>query len=472
MNPTVVAATAAGLGSWLHEHHASPTVVIGYDARHQSESFALDLAEVLAGAGVSASLLPEPTPTPVLAYAIGYLGADAGVMVTASHNPATDNGLKVYLGDTSQIASPVDDEIAAHIRRVSDVDSIPRSSEFTRLTSTPIDSYVDSVVALVDHAPRCALSVAYTPLHGVGRDIFARVLERAGFTDVLVVPEQAEPDPDFPTVAFPNPEEPGAMNLVLDLGEKRGVDIVLAHDPDADRCAVAVGGVEQSRVLTGDEVGVLLGDHLLRHGRAGTYASSIVSSDLLGSLAAAHGQPWQQTLTGFKWIGKIPALAFGYEEALGYCVAPHLSRDKDGIAAALMVLDLAAELKAVGQTLTDRLDELSKAHGFHLTDQIAVRLSGSTVLAEWMARFETEARSAITAVHITSVANLRDGFRGLPPDHGLRLGFDQGRIFVRPSGTEPKLKIYVEVIDEDEIVGQARLDLICSDLRHYVASAT
>jgi phosphomannomutase len=467
MNRRVVAAVAAGLARWLRQREAVPSVVIGFDARHQSDVFAQDLAEILAGAGVDVAVLPGPMPTPVLAFAIGHLAASAGVMVTASHNPATDSGLKVYLGDTSQIAPPVDTEIAESIARVGSVDSLPRSSEHRTLSDEVVDAYLDAVVGLVGVAERTT-TVAYTPLHGVGGDLFVRAAARAGFADVHVVDEQATPDPDFPSLAFPNPEEPGAMDRVLDLGETLDAEIVVAHDPDADRCAVAVVGPNGTRVLTGDEVGALLGDHLLRAGRPGTYASSIVSSDLLGLLAAARGRPWLQTLTGFKWIGKVPDLAFGYEEALGYCVAPHISRDKDGISAALMILAMAEELKASGLTLVDRLDELSQLHGYHLTDQVSVRLTDSDEMSALMIRLRSEASVLVSAVQIEVVNDLQDGFRGLPPTDGLRLAFDGGRIFVRPSGTEPKLKFYVEVVDPDEIVAQATLDVICAELRNYL----
>jgi phosphomannomutase len=471
MNRRVVAAVAAGLGAWLRDRETSPSVVIGFDARHQSDVFARDLAEVLAGTGVDVAVLPVTTPTPVLAFAVGHLAASAGVMVTASHNPATDNGLKVNLGDTSQIAPPVDSEIAAHIARVGAVDVLPRTARYRTLSHDVVDAYLDAVVGLVGVAER-EITVAYTPLHGVGADIFARAAVRAGFTDVHTVYEQAAPDPDFPSVAFPNPEEAGAMDRVLDLGESLGADIVVAHDPDADRCAVAVSAPEGTRILTGDEVGALLGDHLLRAGRSGTYASSIVSSALLGSLAAAHGQPWRQTLTGFKWIGKVPGLVFGYEEALGYCVAPQISRDKDGISAALMILAIADDLKASGLTLLDRLDELGRMHGYHLTDQVSARLTDLGLRSAVMTRVRAELSTRITAVQIESVDDLQDGLCGLPPTEGLRLSFDGGRIFVRPSGTEPTLKCYVEVVDADEVVAQAKLDVISAELRRYLDSAT
>jgi phosphomannomutase len=471
INRRVVAAVAAGLAAWLQERHPAPSVVIGYDARHQSDEFAREVAEVLAGADVDVSLLPVPTPTPVLAYAVGSLRTSAGVMITASHNPATDNGIKVYLDDTTQIASPNDAAIAARIGQVEDANTLPRSSDYRTLGDEVVESYVQSVAALVKAGPR-TLSVAYTPLHGVGADVFLRAATHAGFTGIHPVAEQVLPDPEFPNVPFPNPEEAGAMDRVLDLAEDIRAELVLAHDPDADRCAVAVRSPDTVQVLTGDEVGALLGDHLLRRGHVGTYASSIVSADLVGKLAEAHGSRWQQTLTGFKWIGKVPDLAFGYEEALGYCVAPHLARDKDGISAALMILELAEELKSAGQTLLDRLDELFQAHGYHLTDQISVEVASPDEATELIDMLRTEPSSHLHAIELDAVDDLEDGYRGLPPAEGLRLGFDGGRIFVRPSGTEPKLKCYVEVVDADEVIAQARLDLIVAELLSYFRSAT
>jgi phosphomannomutase len=443
MNRAVVARAAAGLAGWLLEQDRAPSVVVGYDARHQSEAFALECCAVLAGAGVRALLLPGPIPTPVLAFAIGHLGASAGVMVTASHNPASDNGLKLYLGDTTLIAAPVDAEIATRMAAVEAVERLPRSDHYEQLDPTIADAYVDAAAG-----PECrrdaTLTVAYTPLHGVGAAVFLPVAERAGFTDVHVVPEQAEPDPAFPTVPYPNPEEPGALDRVLALGESIDADLVIAHDPDADRCAVAARTDEGLTVLTGDEVGILLADDLLSRGVTGTYASTLVSSDMLGVLAEAHGQPWVQTLTGFKWLGKVPDLAFAYEEALGYCVNPAVSRDKDGISAALAVMRLAVRLRETGRTLLDRRDELFREHGTHLTTQISVRRHDLTDVRATLDRLRRSPPDSLGGFAVRTVDDLRDGYRGLPPADGLRFGLDQARVVVRPSGTEPKLKAYVE----------------------------
>ncbi len=446
MNRVIVAQAASGLAAYLLEHGSSPSVVVGYDARHNSEIFARDTAEIMEGAGVHAFLLPTHLPTPVLAFAIRHLGVSAGVMVTASHNPPQDNGYKVYLEDSSQIVPPADVEISAAIDAVGRVDEMPRSDAYELLGPEVAEAYVEAVVALPSDGPRDIVAV-YTPMHGVGRDTLVEAVSRAGFPPLHVVRDQAEPDPDFPTVAFPNPEEPGAMDLALKLSSEVGADIIVANDPDADRCAVGVRDGEAYRMLTGDQVGVLLGDFLLRKGVKGTYAASIVSSDLLGRQAAAHGQPWEQTLTGFKWLGKIPTLVFGYEEALGYSVAPDIARDKDGVSAIITVLELAAALKAEGRTLIDQLDDIYREHGLHATSQLSVRVEDLSIIARAMETLRTSPPSSLGGLAVTSVDDLADGYRGLPPTDGIRLGLEGNtRIIARPSGTEPKLKCYIEVV--------------------------
>ena len=446
MNRVIVAQAAAGLAAYLLEHGSSPSVVVGYDARHNSEIFARDTAEIMEGAGVHAFLLPTHLPTPVLAFAIRHLGCSAGVMVTASHNPPQDNGYKVYLEDSSQIVPPADAEISAAIDAVGRVDEMPRSDAYELLGPEVAEAYVEAVVALPSDGPRDIVAV-YTPMHGVGRDTLVEAVSRAGFPPLHVVRDQAEPDPDFPTVAFPNPEEPGAMDLALKLSSEVGADIIVANDPDADRCAVGVRDGEAYRMLTGDQVGVLLGDFLLRKGVQGTYAASIVSSDLLGRQAAAHGQPWEQTLTGFKWLGKIPTLVFGYEEALGYSVAPDIARDKDGVSAIITVLELAAALKAEGRSLIDQLDDIYREHGLHATSQLSVRVEDLSIIARAMETLRTSPPSSLGGLAVTSVDDLADGYRGLPPTDGIRLGLEGNtRIIARPSGTEPKLKCYIEVV--------------------------
>jgi len=446
INRAVVARAAAGLAAWLVEHERAPTVVVGYDARDQSDTFAEECVAVLAGAGVRPLVLPGPIPTPVLTFAIGHLGASAGVMVTASHNPASDNGLKIYLGDTTLVAAPVDAEIAARMTAIESVERLPRSDRYAPVDQSIVEAYVDAVAGTERH-PTTSLTVAYTPLHGVGAAVFLAVAERAGFTDIHVVPEQAEPDPAFPTTPYPNPEEPGVLDRVLALGRTVDADVVIAHDPDADRCAVAVRTHDGFTVLTGDEVGILLADDLLSQGVTGTFASTLVSSDMLGALAGAHGQPWTQTLTGFKWLGKVPGLAYAYEEALGYCVNPAVSRDKDGISAALAVMLLAARLGATGRTLVDRRDELFGHYGTYLTTQVSVRLHDLAGADAALERLRSSPPDSLGSFAIRTVDDLLDGYQGLPPTAGLRFGLDEARAIVRPSGTEPKLKAYIEAHD-------------------------
>ncbi|GAA1751947.1 phospho-sugar mutase [Aeromicrobium alkaliterrae] len=471
MNRVIVAQAAAGLAAYLLRHEDAPSAVVGYDARHNSDVFARDTAEILAGAGVRAVLLPEPLPTPVLAFAIGHLGLSAGVMVTASHNPPRDNGYKVYLGDTSQIVPPADTDISDAIDQVGRVDELPRSEAYEVAGPEVAEAYVAAAAATVPPGPR-EVTAVYTPIHGVGLATLEHAVAAAGFAPVLPVAEQAQPDPDFPTVAFPNPEEPGAMDLALALASRSGADVVIANDPDADRCAVAVPTGQTWRMLSGDEVGALLADLMLRRGVEGTYASSIVSSDLLGRQAAAHGRAWQQTLTGFKWIGKIPDLAYGYEEALGYSVAPHIARDKDGVTAALAILALVADLRAQGQTLLDRIDDLHREHGVHATGQLSVRVEDLTIITAAMTTLRTAPPSELGGLAVTSVDDLADGYRGLPPTDSIRLGLDQeARVICRPSGTEPKLKCYLEVVetvtsslDDARAAAAERLTRIRTDL--------
>jgi phosphomannomutase len=481
MNRAVVIRAAAGLAAYLREHGAADgsRVVVGYDARHKSDVFARDTAAVMAGAGLEALVLPRPLPTPVLAYAIRELGCVAGVMVTASHNPPQDNGYKVYLSDGSQIVSPADTEISAHIDAVGALETVPRGEGWTTLGEEVLTSYVDRIAALATPGGPREVTTVYTPLHGVGGDTVAEVLRRAGFPAPRVATAQAAPDPDFPTVAFPNPEEPGAMDLAMALAAEVGADLVVANDPDADRCAVAVPDPHGWRMLRGDEVGALLADMLLRRGRQGVYAASIVSSSLLGRLAAAQGQPYEETLTGFKWICRVEGLAFGYEEALGYCVAPELVRDKDGVSALLLVVELAAALKAEGRTLTDRLDEIAREHGLYATDQLSVRVEDLAVIAAAMQRLRAVPPVELGGLAVEQVEDLAAGTAELPPTDGLRYRLAEGaRVVVRPSGTEPKLKAYLEVVvpvdpglgevtgavDAARIAAAGRLDAIRADL--------
>lgn len=478
MNRSVVLRAAAGLVAHLKESGATPrdTVVIGYDARHHSTAFARDTAEVIAGAGFRALVMPRALPTPVLAYAIRDLGAMAGVMVTASHNPANDNGYKVYLSDGCQIASPTDAAIAEHIDAVGPLAQIPRGTTLERVPEAVIDRYCASVVALASPASR-QLKVVYTPLHGVGGEMALRLLAHAGFAAPYVVQTQFTPDPDFPTVRFPNPEEPGALDLAMQLAEQVDADLLVAHDPDADRCAVALPSPHGWQMLLGDEVGTLLAQHLLARGVHGTYATSVVSSSLLAKMANAAGQPSAETLTGFKWISRVEGLAYGYEEALGYCVDPTNVRDKDGLSALLLVCCEAADAKAQGRTLRDLLDDLALEHGHHGTDQLSVRFEAPEAIAEIMERLRTSVPTALGGLSVQSVEDPSQGAE-LPPTDALRYTLaENARVIVRPSGTEPKLKCYLEVVvrvDPDDGVDAARisaagrLDAIKADLRQLI----
>jgi phosphomannomutase len=476
MNRVVVTRAAAGLAAYLKDQGAvrDASVVIGYDARHNSDVFARDTAEVMTGAGLRALVLPRPLPTPLLAFAIRELGCVAGVMVTASHNPPRDNGYKVYLGDGSQIVPPADAEIAERIAAVGSVADVPRGDGWTILGDSIVDGYLDTVAGLAGDGPR-DLRLVYTPLHGVGGTSVTQVLETAGFDAPYVVAQQEQPDADFPTVSFPNPEEPGAMDLAMALAADRQVDLVVANDPDADRCAAAVPDVHGWRMLRGDEVGALLAHHLLTGGHAGTYACSIVSSTLLSKMAAAAGQAFAETLTGFKWISKVDGLVFGYEEALGYCVDPEHVKDKDGVSALLLLCELAAAEKAQGRSLVDVLDDLALAHGLHATDQLSVRVTDLGEIAAAMARLRATPPRSLGGLPVESVDDLARGDGGLPPTDGLRYRLGSGaRVIVRPSGTEPKLKCYLEVVvpvdaeagvDAARISAAARLDALRDDIR-------
>ncbi|MEI2714614.1 MAG: phospho-sugar mutase [Nocardioides sp.] len=477
MNRVVVLRAAAGLAAYLRSEGAAPgsSVVIGYDARYNSDVFATDTAEVMTGAGFKALLMPRPLPTPLLAYAIRELGCVAGVMVTASHNPPQDNGYKVYLGDGSQIVPPADSGIAAEIAAVGPVADIARGGAGRILDEEIVDRYYDTIAGLAGDGPR-DLKTVYTPLHGVGGTSVLQVLETAGFSAPQVVEQQEEPDPDFPTVAFPNPEEPGAMDLAMALAESTGADLVVANDPDADRCAAATKGPHGWRMLRGDEVGALLGAHLIRRGSTGVFACSIVSSSLLGKIAAAAGQPYEETLTGFKWIGRVSGLAYGYEEALGYCCAPEHVKDKDGVSALLLLCELAASAKAEGRTLDDLLDDLAREHGLHATDQLSVRVEDLSLIARAMEAFRATPPAALGGLAVERIDDLAKGSADLPPTDGLRFSLADGaRVIVRPSGTEPKLKCYLEVVipvedsvDAARISAAGRLDAIKGDLRSFL----
>ncbi|MFD5570170.1 phospho-sugar mutase [Streptomyces cadmiisoli] len=483
MNRSVVIRAAAGLAAHLRKQgHArqdggSGLVVIGYDARFKSEEFARDTAAVMTGAGLRAAVLPRPLPTPVLAFAIRHLGAVAGVEVTASHNPPRDNGYKVYLGDGSQIVPPADAEIAAEIDAVRSLDDVPRPADgWQTLDDGVLDAYLARTDAvLAPGSPRTARTV-YTAMHGVGRDVLLAAFARAGFPAPALVAEQADPDPRFPTVAFPNPEEPGAMDLAFAKARETNPDLVIANDPDADRCAVAVPVGDDWRMLRGDEVGALLAAHLVDRGARGTFAESIVSSSLLGRIAGKAGLPYEETLTGFKWIARVDGLRYGYEEALGYCVDPDGVRDKDGITAALLVTELASRLKEEGRTLLDLLDDLAVEHGLHATDQLSVRVEDLSVIADAMRRLRERPPARLAGLPVTGADDLTEGSDRLPPTDGLRYTLDGARVVVRPSGTEPKLKCYLEVVipvasHADLPAAHARASTLLTSLKSDLSAA-
>ncbi len=431
LNRAVVRRAAAGLAARLGPGR---TVVLGRDARHGSAAFCADAAAVLAGAGLRALVLPRPLPTPVVAFAVLHLAADAGLMVTASHNPPADNGLKVFLADGAQLPSPDDAALEALIAAVGPARELPLG-EAEPLGEDLVEAYLSSVTAVLRTGSR-DVRVVYTPLHGVGLETLRAALSRAGFAEPDVVAEQAEPDPDFPTVAFPNPEEPGALDLLLALVARTGADVGIASDPDADRVAVVVG----DRVLRGDEIGLLVADHLLACGVRGRLATTVVSSSMLARVADAYGVPMSTTLTGFKHLARAgDDLAYAYEEALGLCCDPARVRDKDGMSAALLVAELAALEKARGRTLLDRLADLEARHGRHETRQLSYRVTDLSVIAAAVADLRDRPPAAYGDAPVTGVE--------APAPDVLVHRLAAGRVVVRPSGTEPKLKAYLELVD-------------------------
>ncbi|MBM3720329.1 MAG: phospho-sugar mutase [Actinobacteria bacterium] len=478
MNRAVVSKTAYGIATFMRMNSLK-SIVIGRDARYGSEDFTRDTAEVMSGAGFEVFVLPRPLPTPVLAYAVRKLGCDVGVMVTASHNPPQDNGYKVYLGGTvkgvryegSQIISPTDSEISAEIAKTPKLNTVKRGTEWTILGEEIVNEYVQ-VTSKLAGAPE-KLKIVYTAMHGVGKETLLKVFAEAGFEQPTLVTEQAEPDPDFPTVAFPNPEEPGAIDLSLKLAREVGADLVIANDPDADRCAAAIddGGW---RMLRGDEVGALLGEYLASKTTSGNnvLANSIVSSSILKKIAAAYNLPFTETLTGFKYLAKVENLRFGYEEALGYAVDANSVNDKDGISAALVIAQLAADLKRQGRTIADYLDEIWKKYGFHGTRQISVRTKSISDIETIMGKLRNSLPVEIGGFKVTSFDDLERPSDGLPPTNGVRIWLDgKYRVIVRPSGTEPKMKCYIEVVTKTNGESLPILDTLEREFRTLMAVA-
>lgn len=484
MNRVLVSQAAAGLARFLLDRPdrpegGAPSVVIGFDGRTNSDVFARDSAEIMAGAGVRVTLLPRMLPTPVLAFAVRHLNVSAGVMVTASHNPPRDNGYKVYLGDDdegAQIVPPSDglihEAILAVARSVA-VGDLPRSREYEVASESVIDAYVERTAAIAGGAERAdvpfvAVPFVYTPMHGVGWEVSQRVFAAAGLGEPTVVAEQVEPDGAFPTVSFPNPEEPGALDLAIATANRAGAELIIAHDPDADRLAVAVPRPESAtadsagwRRLSGNEVGALLGwraaERLQREGQDGALAASLVSSPALGVIARHYGLDYRDTLTGFKWISRTPRLSFGYEEALGYLVNPETVRDKDGISASVEFLTMVGELAAAGRTLADRQNEFDAAFGAFASAQVSLRVTDLSRIGQIMSALREQAPAEIGGVRVSQVDDFIGGFGDYPPGDILRFWMHGGaRVIVRPSGTEPKVKVYIDASSDEGSVSERR----------------
>ena len=476
MNQAVVGKTAAGIVKYMKERSLT-SVVIGRDARHGSEVFERISAEIFSGAGLKVSVLPRPLPTPVLAFSVNELGADVGVMVTASHNPGSDNGYKVYLGGEvdgvtyrgSQIISPADKQISAHIKSVQSLKEVSRGTNWLILDEDIVEKYVERTKVL---APRPGdLKIVYTAMHGVGTKTLQRVFHRAGFPSLILVQAQSQPDPDFPTLPFPNPEELGAMDLALETAQAFDADLVIANDPDADRCSVAIKGRDLTwRALRGDEIGAILGEVMAKSAKTGTLANSIVSSSLLSKIAERHNLNFEETLTGFKYIAKIPHLIFGYEEAIGFCVDSQTVNDKDGISAALYITQIATDLKRDGKTLNDLLDEIWKTYGFHATEQISIRVQDLALISTIMNGLRTNPKAEIAGFKVLAMEDLAKPDNSLPPTDGLRFTLEQNiRIIIRPSGTEPKIKCYVEIVNSEKNVALSLLEQIRPSLRELLS---
>ena len=478
MNRAVVTKTAAGIATYMKRHGLN-SVVIGRDARYGSEDFTRDTAEIMMGAGFTTYVLPRPLPTPVLAYAVRNLRCDVGIMVTASHNPPQDNGYKVYLGGTvngvayngSQIISPTDAEISRDISEVPPLPTLTRATGWNVLDESSVDSYVTATSRLATKPG--SLKVVYSAMHGVGTETLRKVFIAAGFPEPILVAEQAEPNPDFPTVAFPNPEEPGAIDLSLKKAADVSADLVIANDPDADRCAAAIAEKNgQWRMLRGDEVGALLGEYMARRApdKSAIMANSIVSSSILSKIARHHGLRFTETLTGFKWLAKIPNLWFGYEEALGYAVDSQSVNDKDGISAALALVQLATDLHRENKTLADLLEEIWQRHGYHGTKQISVRTTSVAQIDSILARFRNAIPKSIGRFSVSQFDDLEKPSDGLPPTNGVRIYLgDNIRVIVRPSGTEPKIKCYIEVVSKSREESELVIAELEKELRTFLS---
>ena len=482
MNRVLVSQAAYGFAQFLLQRETQPSVVIGYDGRVNSDVFARDSAEIFAGLGLRVMLFDHVVPTPVTATSIRELGLSAGVMVTASHNPAADNGYKVYLGgddNGSQIVSPADTEIEALILRAAEIDvsEYPRSNDIEIASETLIDTFVDKTAALSTR-PATPIRFVYTAMHGVGWEVANRCFLAAGLGDAVVVSEQIHPDGMFPTVAFPNPEEPGALDLAFETADRAGIEVIVANDPDADRLAIAIKENGTWRRLSGNEVGSLLGWRAAeRHKGSGTpaaLAASIVSTPALRAVAADYGIDYSDTLTGFKYVNRVPNLIFGFEEALGYLVDPDKVRDKDGISAAVDFLSMAGELQERGLTIADHLGEFADRFGAFASTQISLRFDNLSDIPVISSKFRQSPPDSLGGRRITAVDDFTHGFENFAPSDLLRLTIEGGsRVIVRPSGTEPKLKIYIDAVVTDGDNRRERVADVVSeieaDLRKFLA---
>ena len=477
MNRAVVGRTAAGIAAYMAQR-GMKSVVIGRDARYGSEDYTAESAEILSGTGMDVYILPRPLPTPVLAFATSHLKCDVGIMVTASHNPPQDNGYKVYIGPTadginyanSQIINPTDEFIAREIDAVTSLKALPRGNKWTVLGEDVITEYIQRTIKL---APRPGdIKIVYTAMHGVGTETVQRVFNHAGFATLILVDEQCTPDPDFPTVAFPNPEEPGAIDLALAKARDFGAELVIANDPDADRCAAAIHDPKVGwRMLRGDELGVIFGEWIARTHPSGTMGNSIVSSSALRKIAAHYGVDFKEVLTGFKWLAKIEDLAYGYEEAIGYAVDSETVNDKDGVSAALFLAQIAMDLKRDGLTLADLLDEVWARHGFHGTEQISIRVADMGAITRLLATLRSNPPQEIAGQAVSAIDDLAAPTDGLPPTDGLRIWLAGGiRIIIRPSGTEAKLKCYIEVITKDGDESAALIEQLREPLKEFLTA--
>ena len=460
MNLAVVIRATAGLCEVVKRHATgTPTLVVGCDARYGSSEFAAAACRVASAAGVRVLALPQANPTPLTSFSMLHFDADAGVMVTASHNPAPDTANQATLGATGaqgdgrgfQIVPPYHAESAAPKEAAPPADEVPMNDDLIEAVD-PREEYVACASALAsgEASARENLRIVLTAMHGVGAAITSRVLAEAGFSNVSLVAAQSEPDPDFPTVPFPNPEEAGALDMAIEQAREQGADLIIAVDPDADRCALAVPDPSSETgwsPLSGDQTGSLLGEFLAARGLTGSLANSIVSSRLLSRIAHAHGLEHHTTLTGFKWIARAPGLGFGYEEAIGFCPDPAHVRDKDGIATSVVAASLVAALKAQGRSVWDELERLARLHGLHVSSPLTFRVEEIEQIANGMARLRAQPPSVLAGSPVVEVSDLSQGYRGLPPTDGVLVLTEAGdRVIARPSGTEPKLKCYLEVM--------------------------